>query len=1320
MANYYSLHNHTEYSNIRLIDSTNKIPSLIDKAIEYGFKGLAITDHETISGHVTALKYMEKKKVPNDFKLILGNEIYLINGNAEDLKENYKPGMGSLFYHYILLALDDIGHEQIRLLSSMAWDNYFRTGKMERVPCEKKQVEKVIGINPGHVVASTACLGGELPKMILELLESENEEHQYGIKCKIDDFIQWNISMFGKENFFLEMQPGISEEQKQVNKFLLKLSTVYDIDYIITTDSHYLTKDHQKVHEAYLQSKEEEREVASFYSTTYLMSEEEMYAYMDYFPKEVIKKGIENTGKIGERVEEYNLQCSTIVPAADVPSFEVAHYFKEYYDSYPILLTYAESENIYDRYLLYLIEKGYDKKIKHAKVVRNSYTEKEMIERIATELEEMLLVTEKIHQSISSYYISTLELIDIMWNEGDSLVGIARGSVTGMFTMYLIDLIQMNPLDWGLPHWRHISHEKAELSDVDIDSQKNRREKIIQAVKDRKGENRVLNCCTFKTEGSKSSVITACRALGISPDVSIYLSSMIPVTRGQTWSLHDCIYGNVEKERKPVPGFEKEMRTYDDLLEISMGIEGLISGRSIHASAVYVFNEDYVKHNARMKAPNGVSITQFNMNDSDYCGGLKMDFLTIEALDKIRLTMEQLIEAGYMTWQGSLRETYDTYLHPDVLDYDTKEMWDFVAENKVVDLFQFDTETGLQAAKRIQPHSLEELAAANSIMRLMVTEQGAEQPMDTYIRFKNDISQWYQLMRAKYHLTEDEIVIMEKYLKTVYGVGDTQEIVMEISMDEKVANFNVSESNKLRKGIAKKKEALQKEMKEMFFKKGKDIGTSDNLLNYVWNEVVGKQLGYSFSKNHTFPYSAIGLQELNLAYHYPIIYWNTACLTINAGADQDTLGSKQSTDYGKIAKSIAQMQKRGITIAYPSINEAQYNFVADEKNNKILFALKSISGIGDDVVEVIIENRPYNSMEDFFERMVDTKLITQAKMIQLIKAGCFDEFMDRQGLLKRFIQEYKCKFIEKLTLSQMMRLQEMNQNYPELHLIPKDKELAIQIYNFYKYVRALPVKEHYVDPHKKRIPKCGYHDEIIELDGRAMIFFLAHYTEQSIYSIRGDYYSIRKKVFEKESKEKMQPLLDYLLSPETIEKYNRGLYIEQAEKIVTGNNAHMEMESLCVYISPHELHDLDYEKYNLVNFFELDEDPPIHSYYYRTIKKEEGNREIEEKKKFPKYEIVKICGTVLETIKEKHSLTLLTPEGVVTVKYPQGEFLHYYKELPNDASWFKRGNMLMITGYRQGDVFRCRNYADTIFKHSTALINIVSESGDIVDVSTTR
>ena len=205
--------------------------------------------------------------------------------------------------------------------------------------------------------------------------------------------------------------------------------------------------------------------------------------------------------------------------------------------------------------------------------------------------------------------------------------------------------------------------------------------------------------------------------------------------------------------------------------------------------------------------------------------------------------MELLVRKGYMEWQGSLRETYEKYLHPDVLDYDSPEMWDAVGEGKITNLFQFDTDVGKQAIAKIKPRSLVDLATSSTIMRLMLSEEGAEQPIDTYVRYKNNIEEWYSCMKNDYHLTENEIKILEKYLLSSFGLGPTQEDIMLISMDEGIAGFDVKTSNLLRKSISKKDKNLQHKMKEMFFEKGKEQGASDNILNYVWREIVGRQLG---------------------------------------------------------------------------------------------------------------------------------------------------------------------------------------------------------------------------------------------------------------------------------------------------------------------------------------------------------------------------------------------------------------------------------------------------------------------------------------------
>ena len=1290
-------HAHTEFSQLRMLDCIVKVPQLIKQAASLGLSGVAITDHESVSGHVRFIQTIKSMKssgeLPEDFKGILGNEIYLVD--KLNISEDGKKSCDSPFYHYILLAKDDIGHKQLRELSSLAWDNSFYTGRMERVPTLKSDLEHVVKSNPGHLISTTACLGGELGK---SLLAGENYM----------DFLIWNQQLFGKD-FYLEMQPGLSEEQIKLNQEIIKLKHQLGIKATVACDVHYLKQEDREIHAAYLNSRDdEERELGDFYESTWMMTNEQIHQRMDdQIGYKEVEEALKCSLEIGEKVEEYDLYCPTIVPGANIPDFELSDFFGNYYDRYEYISKFAHSDNVYDRYLLKLIEDGYYEKIPYTTFGKTKFLE--TLDRIEVELKEMWLVTEKLGTSISSYYISTLELVNIMWEEGDSLVGVARGSVTGMFTMYLIGITQMNPLQWGLPHWRHISHEKVELSDVDIDTQQDRRLKIIEAVKRRRGERKVLNCSTFKTEGSKSAIITAGRGLGLDSDITQYLSNLIPVTRGQTWSLHDCLYGNEEKERQRQTEFANEVKKYDKLLETAMTIEGLICGRSIHASAVYLFNEDFLAHNARMKAPNGIYITQFNMKDSDYCSGLKMDFLTIQALDKIRTCMNLLIDAGYMKWQGSLRATYNKYLHPDVLDYDTKEMWDMVAKNDVTDLFQFDTAVGLQAAKRIKPHSLIELATANSIMRLMVSGEGAEQPIDTYIRYKNDINEWYKCMRDEYHLTESEIKILEKYLLPVYGVGDTQEIVMEISMDDHISGFNVTQSNKLRKGIAKKDEKLQEAMKKMFFEHGKEIGTSENLLNYIWKEVIGKQLGYSFSKNHTFPYSCIGLQELNLGYHYPIIYWNTACLIINAGANEE-LDDNKSTQYGKIAKAIANFKQRSIIVDRPLINEAKFSFVPDEKNNRIIFSFKGLCGIGDDIARAIVEHQPYNSFEDFCKRMVDTKIIGTAKMIILIKAGCFNELdsPDRMETMKKFLSRNVFTPTDKLTMQQF-------NSALEYDIFPKEMETMIRIKNFKAYALHESFFLKNIIDEGKKVPKKGYHDRYFALDERGTEFLMEHFNT-CIVGTKEDGVIISEKLFNKEWDALIQPLKDYMALPETLQLYNQKKLDSTMESYASGSLEQWDMESLSYYPDRHELWNLNEPKYGVVDYNSLSETPQVYQYITRRIRGEI--------KHTPKFQIVRLAGTVLDSDNNKHLVTLLTNHGVVTCKYNKGQYSYYNKRISEqtpagkkkvlEESWFKRGSKIIVCGYRREDQFVVTKYADTVYTHTTNRIEEIYNDGTIL------
>ena len=254
------MQNHTQYSNLRLRDCIIRENQLTDYAIELGHSVVAITDHEALSCHIKAQKYYRKIKEKNpDFKLILGNEIYLCRDGLT--KDNFISGQDR-YYHFILLAKDEIGHAQLRELSTRAWKrSWMSRGKMRRVPTYYSDLFDVIGANPGHMIASTACLGGCLPTQIMRASRTPNDTQ---LLERIDNWVIQLHKLFGEGNFYLELQPSESIEQTYVNRKLIEMGERLGVPYIITTDSHYLKKEDAPIHEAFLNAQDGDREVKSF------------------------------------------------------------------------------------------------------------------------------------------------------------------------------------------------------------------------------------------------------------------------------------------------------------------------------------------------------------------------------------------------------------------------------------------------------------------------------------------------------------------------------------------------------------------------------------------------------------------------------------------------------------------------------------------------------------------------------------------------------------------------------------------------------------------------------------------------------------------------------------------------------------------------------------------------------------------------------------------------------------------------------------------------------------------------------------------------
>lgn len=1283
------LHCHTHGSNLRMLDCIVKTKDLIDYAVELGMKAVAITDHASISEHINAIQYnKELKEKGVDIKVLLGDEIYLVD-NVIDVQENYVPRQ-TQFYHFILIAKDRIGYDQLREINAVGWQSSFFTGKMRRVPNDKHQIEKIIGNNKGHLLASTACIGGELAKSFF------NKDKQ-----QLASFVNWCVSTFGKENFAIEIQPSDNPEQISFNKWAKDYAWRHSLKCISTCDVHYLKKEHHDIHKAFLTSREADRgESEDFYATTYMMSTEEKRGYMPYFSDEDYEQIVNDGWEFVKDVEFIDMEHITIIPERSLKGLDcqVRHIFKDWYDKYPYIKNFAYSKYDQDTYFLRMVEDGFISK-------KQEFNDTN-IGRIAWELKQLWLISDKLGARMSAYYNLVDYIVDICWEIG--FIGVSRGSVTGYYTAYLIDMQQMNPLQWNLPAYRHLNAERVSWPDVDLDSSARNRPKIIQRLKEVFGEDNILNICTFKTETSKSALKTACRGLGLSNDEANYLSSLVPVERGKQWPLKDCFYGNKEKDRKPVGELVKEIKLQSetnnvDLEQCALMIEGLISGLSLHASGIYIFKNGYLKQNSLMKTPRGDDVTCWDMPCSDYAGGLKYDSLTTECQDKLEVCTELLLKYNKIKWQGSIRATYNQYLHPDKLDYTTKEMWDACSEGKITDLFQFITPVGGKCIRKIQPHSLEELANANSLMRITV-EDGI-QPVDKFLAYKQDRSLWYKELDQYGVTNPDEIKALEKVLNYCYGCPSMQEDVMELCMEPKIAGFSLADADKARKIIAKKKSEDVAELKEKFYSSVESHGNSINVANYVWEQCIKPQLAYSFSRNHVMPYSVEALQEMNLFYHYPPVYWNCATMIVNAGlanstTDNEEDTSSKTTDYGKIAKSIYRAKDGGVIVKAPSINDSELIFSPHEQDNSILFGLGAISGINNDVTSQILSNRLYTSFTDFYNKNAyKGSLVTKSKFIQLIKAGCFDEFEpDRRIVMRQY-------FI--LSTPNVTSLAMNNIGQIKAARVPIPKSI-IGPYNFRKYVCN---KQFKYGNHPKFKSKTLYW-----LDQKALKYFENHckssMTEGVDYWFEDDRWIVVDKSLEKLLAPSIETLKDYINTPEFLDKFNKARAKQSMIESVDGLDVNRwSLDSCSFYSKQHEYADVDAVKYNITPFEQLPEEPVFITQSFKG-------------REWKQFSLSQIMGVVLARNDNNHIVTILDyHDNVVNVKFDGGLYAYMKQQISvinpdgsktvTDKSWFTRGQGLILTGYRYGDDFRIKNYNRSVFPYKVIRVDGINDDGSL-------
>ena len=1319
MLNRFEVHSHTEYSNLRLKDCKIKVEDLIDKAIEMGLSGIAITDHECLSAAPRANFYSEKihKNHPN-FKVAIGDEIYLCPDRQS----------GQKYYHFILIAKNAQGWRALTELSTRAWLNSFTYRRMERVVTTYQDLWEKVQQYPNSLIATTACLGGELSTQTLKLIEAEKIGNQQGIKEAHDDivnFITFCKNLFGND-FYIECAPGASKEQIAVNQRLLSIAAAFEVKMVIGTDAHYLTPADREVHKAYLNSKDGEREVDAFYMYSYLQTEEEIFNNLT-FDEKYIKKMYANSMEIYDKIENYSLRHKQTIPKVDVKDYPIPTSKQGDYmeNNFPILCSMIRSTDKVERYWV----NECLSKLNELGKMNDTY-----LARLEEEADIKRTIGEKLETNMFAYPVTLQHYVDMFWESG-STVGAGRGSSCAGLNHYLLGVTQIDPIEYNLPFFRYLNKERVELGDIDIDISPSKRPIILKKIRKERGlkfkENiddlsrRHLGCtliATFSTESAKSAIQTACRGYrseeypnGIDVDESQYIASLIPNERGFNWTIQDLIYGNEEKGRKPLKSFINAVSQYKGLLEIILGIDGLIKQRGSHASGVILFDEDPYEFCAFMRTPSGDVITQFDLHECEAMGMTKYDFLVTDVQDKIITAIDLMKKDNIFNKDLSLRQIYDTYFAPSVLPLDREDVWKNIEEGNILNVFQFDSVVGAQAAKKIKPRTIQELSDANGLMRLMTAEKGSESPLDKYVRFKNNIDLWYQEMYEE-GLTWDEMKILEPYFKESYGVPPSQEQLMLMLMDKNICNFSLAEANAARKIVGKKQMEKIPELRAKVLKQA----SSPKLGQYVWKFGAGPQMGYSFSVIHALAYSFIGYQTAYIATNWNPIYWNTACLIVNSASLEDNSEEEinslyknedsdysyedlsdrsekkkktSSTDYGKTARALGDIIAKGIKISLIDINKSDYSFSPDVENNQILYGLNAVSGINKEIIEAIKRGRPYSGIKDFMMRCP----LSKTAMIPLIMSGAFDTLDEKwfgnfNVPTRIAVMVYYISIVsepkKRLTLQNLSGLIKYN-------LIPDSLKLEIQIFNFNKVLK-----------------KCKYQD-YYRLNTEMINFYQEHFDSENIEMLDNGGYGVNQKVWEKIYQSYMNNVRDYITSnyDNLLSEYNRIIFMEMWNKYKGDCNlSAWEMKSLCFYYHEHELASVNKKKYGIVDFNTLSPDSEV-DYYWK-----KNGRDI------PIYKTYIIIGTVIDKNDIKSSISLLTTTGVVTVKFTKEYYSMFNKQISEigddgkkhviEKGWMSRGTKLMITGFRREDTFVAKTYSKTT-THQLYKIENLDVNGNI-------
>ncbi len=969
MPDFVHLHLHSEYS---LLDGACRVSDIPRRARECGHTAVALTDHGVMYGVPEFLRACEREGVRG----IVGCEVYV----APHSRFDRGGGVGQP-YHLVLLCENEEGYKNLMKLVSLS----FSEGFYSKPRVDNELLRKY----SRGLIALSGCLSGRVSKT----LSAGDFDGARRAALEYAD-------IFGRENFYIELQDHGLSEQKQLIPDLVALAEECGIEIVATNDCHYLRRRDADT-QAILTCIQMNRNIADGrplgFETDelYYKDSTEMSMLFSQYPR-----AIENTVKIAER-------CRVSVNNGGRVALP----------SYPVPCRMSASE-----YLRSLVLQGLDAREKNGTIRYTAHRREEYLERIDYELSVID------GMGYSDYFLIVWDYVAFARSRHIP-VGPGRGSGAGSLVAYLLRITDVDPIVLGLLFERFLNPERVSMPDIDMDFCYNRRDEVIEYVKEKYGSDHVSQIATFGTLAAKAAIRDVGRTMGMSYSDVDKVVAAIPHVHGIT--LADAMLSADFREIYESSDENKR------LIDTAMALEGMPRNVSIHAAGIVITDKPLSEY-VPTSLSNGTPITQYDMDAIAELGLLKFDFLALRYLTIIDDAAQQIAESvsGFDIEQIPL---------------DDARTYELLSSGMTEGVFQLESDGMRQFLTQMKPRCIEDVILAISLYR-----PGPMESIPKFLECRSDPT------KITYPLE-----MLRDVLEPTSGVVVYQEQVMSIFRT--VAGYTLGHADVVRRAMSKKKHSVLEAEREGFiggaYERGVDRETAERLF-----DDMTAFANYAFNKSHAAAYAILSYRTAYLKTHYPREYF-AALLT-------SVLGNMP-----KVAQYIADCERLGISVLPPDVNKSDITFHVSEGN--IRFGLLAVKNVGQSLVEDIISERRehiFTSPEDLIERMSDRGANMNKKAAEsLIKSGALDKLGKRRSQLLATYESMIDGASSRRTSNVAGQLdlfstseglsRSLGYRYPDLDELPLHVRLAQE-----KEATGLYFSGHPLDPYSKNMEAIDFID----------------------------------------------------------------------------------------------------------------------------------------------------------------------------------------------------------------------------------------------------